>query len=244
MKFLKKFAALVLLAAFASFFTCISLINASFLYYFWLPFLCIHYIFAGVIKYIHHREDTRQEERHKFSGTFLCIVYLGFSTGVSILYTSIIISLCTDPYCNQIRSTTTDPIIIYTILAILEYLNLCVFFDLCFIKYAGTRNFVYRLTCQFPAILHTTTCVFSSFILWLYPIFAYLTVYQSSSDIMTYSPIFLYACVYLYSLNGLYNSIWTSWSYIHIAMKNINSSNNNQQRLLSQNDTVQLHAFN
>ena len=225
-KFMAKFAAAVLLSALISFFACISLIDASFFYYFWLPFLAIHYSFAAIIKYIHNREDKKRGEADTLSGSFLCVVYLGFSTGVSILFTSIVISLCSDPYCTQIRSTSTDPIIVYTILALFEYFNFCLFFDLCFIKYAGTRNTLYRLAVNFPAILHTTTCLFSSFILWLYPITAYLAVYyHSASSIVVYSPILLYAFLYLYSLNGLYNSLWTHWSFIHISM-NLNMDNN------------------
>ena len=128
-KFMAKFAAVVLLLALISFFTCISLIDSSFFYYFWVPFLAIHHSFAAIIKYIHNREDKKRGEADTLSGSFLCVVYLGFSTGVSILFTSIVISLCSDPYCTQIRSTSTDPIIVYTILALFEYFNCNIFLN-------------------------------------------------------------------------------------------------------------------
>ena len=223
-KKLGKFAGIVLLSGFVSFFTFISLIDASFFTHLWLPFLALHYILALIVLFIHKKRDKQQGEKTK-TGLFLLAIFCALSTGVSIINISIIISLCADPYCREMRSTSTDRIIVYTIIIIFEYFNLCTFFDFCAVKFAGTRNLLYRLVISFPVSLHVTTCVFSSFVLWLYPIAAYFAAkYQSDQTqfaSLPYLPVIIYLLVYLFSINGLYNSLFTKWSYIYINMKNI-----------------------
>eukprot|EP01084_Bolivina_argentea_P017104 31935_1 len=243
-KTIAKFIAAVMIAGFGSFFTFTSMINPSFLSHLWLPFLAIHYMMAFIIKYIHSRVDKKNNE-HTRSGSFLAIIFATGITGYSIFFISMVISLCKDPYCTQIRSKSTDPVVVYTILCLFEYFNLVIFFDLCFIKFPGTRNLLYRLTVNFPASLHMTTVVMSSFFLWLFPIIAYFAAnYQyeiSSIHIITYAPILVYVIIYMLSINGLYNSLFTHWSYIHIDMKNniINNKHSEQPEQPLLDDTKQ-----
>eukprot|EP01083_Nonionella_stella_P213683 770498_1 len=221
-KVVATFIGVVLLSGFTSFCVCVSMTDTLFFTHLWLPVLAIHCAMAFIILYIHSREDKkRMEPSH--SGKPLCIMFMAFSIGVSILITTIVISLCIDPYCTQIRSPSMDPIIVYTILAVFEYFHLCIFFDFCFIKFAGTRNLLYRLSVSFPAMLHFTTCVLSSFVLWLYPITAYLATQYD----VVYLPTMLYIFLYLFSINGLYNSLWTHWSYVHVNMSNVPTQMNN-----------------
>ena len=256
-KIIAIFASIVLLLAFVSLFVCVSLIDPSFLYKLWLPYLFIHILIALFIRIVHKKKD-KDDGVETHSPAMLFAVYSGFSTGFSIIFISIVMSLCRDPYCSQTRLQSIDPLIIYTIILLFEYFTLCVAFDFLFVKWTGTRNPLYRLCIQYPAILHTTTCVFTSFILWSFPIAAYFSVEytsnklnsnesdastQSDEYLIGLSPVFLYFTVYLFSINGLYNSLFTHWSYIYIDMKNDNdsvhkSSLNSRDALLDNDHTV------
>eukprot|EP01084_Bolivina_argentea_P017105 31938_1 len=205
-----------------SFFICISIGNAWFLLCIFLPYLIFHGVLSLIISCSHNRLDKQTQYRASVphSGAWTRRNYLACIGMSSIIHTSIIFSLCQQPYCSSTTFNSNYPYIAYIIIFLIEYFNICLFIDMVIIKlYPGTRNIFYRLFMNWLCCLHFTTCILSVFIAWLFPILALLTrIY----NIFPYATCLLYLFVYLFVLTGLYHSLRPTWTYINIQMQQSN----------------------
>ena len=224
---LKRSFLVMVTASLISFFLCISLDNPWFLLAIFLPYIIFHVGLAFIISWSHNREDQKTHYGASISNSggwtrrnfLICI---GMS---SIIHTSIIYSLCVEPYCeNTTIETNSNSYIAYIIIFLIEYFNICLFIDMIIIKsYPGTRNIFYRLFMNWFCCLHLTTCVLSTFVAWLFPILALLTRLYG---IFPYSTVCLYLIVYVFVLTGLYHSLSPTWTYININMESGSESEN------------------
>ena len=216
-------------ASLLSFFLCISIGNAWFLLYIFLPYILFHVTLAFIISWSHNRIDlqTRYKSAVPHSGSWTrrnFLICIGMS---SIIHTSIIFSFCKQPSCKHTTFNTNTPYIAYIIIFLIEYFNICLFIDMVIIKsHPGTRNIFYRLFMNWLCCLHFTTCLLSSFVAWLFPILALLTrIY----GIFPYATLCLYCAIYFFALTGLYHSLSPTWTYVNINMQSQNEPSINVQ---------------
>ncbi|ETO27599.1 hypothetical protein RFI_09531 [Reticulomyxa filosa] len=128
----------------------------------------------------------------------------------------------TNPTCLSFTTRNIPNVLYILVMCFFAYLNLCVFIDMCYASIPGKRSLWYRVMVSWPSSIHFTSCVLSLSVLPIFPILAYISWnFLSPSSSSTWAflqllPFYLYLSMCVLSVSGLFNSLFTSWTYVDI----------------------------